>query len=362
MASRSKGHPMTRRMPWTIAGTAVAAAVVWPLAAQAQPAGEFFKGRTISIITSTGAGGPYDLAARTVARHMPRHIPGAPTMVVKNMPGGGHTLASNYLAIQAPRDGTTIATISNTIPLHQVLDGKGVRYDARKFNWLGTLGISSLITVAWATSGIKSIDDVMRREVITGATGAGSGTWLYPNAMNVVLGTKFKIVTGYTSSAEVDLAMLRGEVTARSGGSYIGYVQERPEWLRENKVNILVQVGAVREKELPDVPLMHELAKSDEQRRLLNLISSPVRVGRPYLAPPDVPGDRIALLRKAFDALMQDAAFLAEAKGLALEVNPLTGDKVAAIVDETVNAPAEILAKARAMVGGGESPGSAAKQ
>ena len=323
----------------------------------ARTADDFYKGKTISIITSTGAGGPYDLAARAVARHMPRHIPGAPSMVVRNMPGGGHTLASNFMAIQAPRDGTTIATISNTIPLHQVIDGKGVRYDARKFNWIGSLGISSLITVAWSPSGVRTIEDAMSREVITGATGAGSGTWLYPNAMNQLLGTRFKIVTGYTSSAEVDLAMQRGEISARSGGSYIGYVQERPEWLREKKVNILVQIGAEREKDLPNVPLMHELAKTDEARRLLNLVSSPVKVGRPYLAPPDVPAERMALLRRAFDALMKDDAFLAEAKSLALEIVPLSGDKLAAVVDETVNVPPELLAKARALVGDGEASG-----
>ena len=328
-----------------------------PAIAQAQHADEFYKGKTISIITSTGAGGPYDLAARALARHMPRHIPGAPSMVVRNMPGGGHTLAANFMAIQAPRDGTTIATISNTIPLHQVVDGKGVRYDARTFNWIGSLGISSLITVAWSTAGIRTIEDAMSREVITGATGAGSGTWLYPNAMNQLLGTRFKIVTGYTSSAEVDLAMQRGEIAARSGGSYIGYVQERPDWLREKKVNILVQIGAERDKDLADVPLMHELAKSDEARRLLNLVSSPVKVGRPYLAPPDVPAERVALLRRGFDALMKDDAFLAEAKSLALEIAPMSGDKLAAVIEETVNVPAGLLTQVRALVGGGEAAG-----
>lgn len=341
---------MPARMIRLLACAAIATAALPHLVAEAQPADEFYKGRTIAIITSTGAGGPYDLAARTVAKHMPRHIAGAPSMVVKNMPGGGHTLATNFLATQAPRDGTTIGTISNTIPLHQVLDGKGVRYDARKLNWIGTLGISSLLTVAWAASGVATIDDAMRREVITGATGAGSGTWLYPNAMNQVLGTKFKIVTGYTSSAEVDLAMQRGEVTARSGGSYIGYVQERPDWIKEKKINILVQVGAVREKDLPHVPLMHELAKTDEQRALLNLISSPVRIGRPYVAPPELPPERIATLRRAFDALMTDPAFLAEAKHLSLDVNPQTGAAVAAIVDETVNLPPSLLARAKALV------------
>ncbi len=342
-------------------------AVVLPLvgllttaaAVHAQTVDEFYKGKTITIITSTGAGGAYDHAARAMSRHMPRYIPGAPVMVVRNMPGGGHTLATNFMATQAPRDGTTIATVSNTIPLHQVIDGKGVRYDARKLNWIGSLGISNVITSTWAASGVRTIDDAMAREVIAGATGAGSGMWLYPNAMNHLLGTRFKIVMGYTSSAEVDLAMVRGEVVARSGASYLGYVQERPEWLRDKKINILVQAGDVREKELPQVPMMHELAKTEEARRILSLISSPVKVGRPYLAPPDVPADRIALLRRAFDALMKDATFLAEAKNLALEVVPLSGEKLAAVVDETINVSPELLAKARAIVAA-DQVGSAA--
>lgn len=333
---------------------AVAAAVALvfaPLAAFAQPAEEFFKGKTISIITSTGSGGAYDLAARAISRHMPRHIPGAPSMVVRNMPGGGHTLATNFMATQAPRDGTTIATVSNTIPLHQATGGKGVRYDARTLNWIGSLGISNVVTTAWAASGVKSIKDVMEREVTAGATGAGSGMWLYPNAMNQLIGTRFKIVMGYKSSAEVDLAMLRGEVVARSGASYYGYVQERLDWLRDRKINVLVQAGAVREKDLPDVPMMHELATNDEARRLLALMSSPVKVGRPYLAPPDVPADRIALLRRAFDRLMADKEFVAEAKSLALEVAPMTGEKLAEVVAETLDVPPALLAKAKALAG-----------
>lgn len=320
----------------------------------AQTADDFFKGKTITIITSTGAGGAYDHSARAITRHMPRYLPGAPSMVVRNMPGGGHTLATNYMMSQAPRDGTTIATVSNTIPLHQATDGKGVRYDARKLNWIGSLGISNVITSTWAAAGVRTFEDVLTREVTAGATGAGSGMWLYPNAMNQLLGTRFKIVMGYKSSAEVDLAMLRGEVVARSGASYYGYVQERPEWLRDKKINVLVQAGAVREKELPDVPMMHELAKTDEARQLLSLMSSPVKVGRPFLAPPDVPAERVAMLRRAFDAVMKDPEFLAEAKSLSLEVAPMSGEQLAAVVEETLNVPPALLAKAKALVGAGE--------
>jgi tripartite-type tricarboxylate transporter receptor subunit TctC len=321
--------------------------LTWLSAAQADPVEDFYKGKTISVITSTGVGGPFDLTARALAKHMPRYLPGRPAMIVKNMPGGGHVLATNYMYTQAAKDGTFIATVNNIIPLHQVLDGRGVRFDARKFNWLGSTGTSNLFTWAWYTSGFKAIEQVSSRELITGATGMGSGTFIYPNAMNVVLGTKFKIVMGYASSAEVDLAMERGEVNARGGASLAGMLQERGEWIRDKKVVALVQVGAEREKDYPDVPLMHELAKTAEQRQVLTLVSSPPALGRPFFTTQDVPADRVAALRKAFDATMRDEAFLAEAKQLGLDMNPMTGDRVAAIVDDTINAPAEAVAKAK---------------
>src|SRR5262245_46020847 len=199
----------------------------------ADPVEDFYKGKTVTVITSTGVGGPFDLTARALARHMPRYIPGRPTMIVRNMPGGGHVLATNFMFTQADKDGTFIATVNNSVPLHQVLDGRGVRFDARKFNWLGSTGTSNLLTVTWHTSGVRTIADVMARELVTGATGVGSGTFIYPNAMNVVLGTKFKIVMGYKSTAELDLALERGEVLARSGASLAGILQERGSWIKE---------------------------------------------------------------------------------------------------------------------------------
>jgi tripartite-type tricarboxylate transporter receptor subunit TctC len=285
---------------------------------------------------------------------MGKYIPGNPAFVIKNMPGGGHVLATNYMYTTAPKDGTVIATVSNGIPTHQVLDGKGVRFDARKFEWLGTTGISNLLTVSWHTSPVKTMADVMTHEIVTGATGTGSGTYMYPSAMNAILGTKFKIVLGYTSSQEVDLAMERGEVAARSGASYRGFLAEHPDWIRGGKLNVLTQVGAVRDPDLPNVPLMEELGKTDEQRKILRLISSPVAMGRPYLAPPGVPADRIAALRAAFDKVMKDPEFLAEAKKLDLDISPLAGDKVAEIVRDTIDAPADVLTKARAAMQAGD--------
>ena len=316
--------------------------------AMAQTASEFYKGKTLTIITSTGAGGPYDMVARLVGKYMTRHLPGQPSVVVQNMPGAGHVLATNYLYNQAPKDGTVVAVVANSIPLHQLIDGKGVRYDARKFNWIGSTGIANLVTVAWHASGVRTIDDVMQKELVTGATGTGSGTYLYPTVMNMVLGTRFKLVMGYKSTAELDIAMERGEVNARSGGSIVGMMQEHPDWFTSKKVAVLAQVGDRREASLPDTPLMAELARTDEQRLLLKLVSSPVALGRPFMTAPGVPGDRVELLRKAFKASMSDPDFLAEAATMQLDLNPLPGERVAEIVEESLATPLELVEKVRA--------------
>jgi tripartite-type tricarboxylate transporter receptor subunit TctC len=318
--------------------------------ARAETVESFYQGKTVTIVVSTGVGGVFDLTARTVAKYMPRYLPGKPTMIVRNMPGGGHVLATNFMFNQATRDGTYIGLVNNGMPLHQVLDGRGVRFDAAKFNWLGSAGLSNLMTVAWHTSGVKTIDDLMTHELITAATGAGSNGFIYPNAMNIVLGTKFKIVLGYKSSPEADLAMVRGEVAGRAGFSLSAILQEHPDWITDRKVAVLVQAGAEREKDFPDVPLMHELAKTPEQRQMLALISSPVSLGRPFFTTPDTPAERVAALRDAYAATMKDADFLAEARALNLDIKAMGGDRVAQIVEETVNVPAELIAKAKAVL------------
>ena len=311
---------------------------------------DFYKGKTVTIVTSTGVGGPFDLTARALAKHMVRFIPGRPTMIVRNMPGGGHVLATNFMYQQAEKDGTVIATVNNSVPLHQVLGGQGVRYDARRFYWLGSTGTSNLMTVAWHTSGFKTMDDVMKRELVIGATGTGSGTFIYPNAMNIVLGTKFKIVMGYKSTAELDLAMERGEVFARAGASLAGILQERPTWIEGNRVVVLNQIGDVRDPAFPQVPLMHELAKTTEQRQILSLLSLPPALGRPFFTTPDVPAERAVALRRAFEATMKDEAFLNEAKQLNLDMNPFGGERAATIVNDTINVPAELVAKSKAIL------------
>ena len=315
--------------------------------AQADPIEDFYKGKTVTIVTSTGVGGPFDLTARALAKHMPKYVPGRPTMIVRNMPGGGNVLATNYMYTQAPKDGTALGVVNNIIPLHQVLDGRGVRFDARRFNWLGSTGGSNLFTWVWHTAGFKSMDDVTRRELITGSTGVGSGTFIYPNAMNMILGARHRIVMGYASTAALDLAMERGEVQARAGASLAGMLQEHSDWFRDHKIIPLVQIGSERDKDYPDVPLMHELGKNAEQRQVLALISSPPSLGRPFFTTQDVPPERVAALRSAFDATMKDEGFLTEARQLGLDMQPMQADAVTQIVFATINAPADIVAKAK---------------
>jgi tripartite-type tricarboxylate transporter receptor subunit TctC len=327
-------------------GAAPASAV-----AQADSIADFYKGKTVTIVASGGVGGPIDLACRVVARFLSRHIPGNPTIVVRNMPGGGHVLMSNYMFTQAAKDGTTIGGVVNSIPTHQVIDGRGVRFDAGKFLWLGSTGYANLMTMAWHTAGFTTIKDVFERELLTGTTGVGSGTYMYTNAMNVILGTKFKMVMGYKDSASVDLAIERGEVQARGGMTLTGLKQERPQWVSENKVVFLVQTGAEKEVDYPNVPLMHELGRNDEERAILELISSPAALGRPFFLPPEVPADRVAALRKAFAATMKDPDYIAEGTRVRLDMNPLSAERVTQLVNATVYAPPGIVAKARAALG-----------
>jgi tripartite-type tricarboxylate transporter receptor subunit TctC len=332
---------------------AALALVAPPARAQTAAPTDFYKGKTITLITSTGVGGTYDAVARLVARHMPRYIPGNPTIIVQNMPGGGNVLATNYMYNIAPKDGTAIATIHSAMPLHQVLDGQGVRYDAGKFNWLGSTGPQNEVILVWHTAGITTIAQATQREVILGGTGAGSGIVIIPTVMNNLLGTRFKIVTGYRTSEDVNLGMERGEVQARAFG-FGSITSQHPDWLKDKKVSFLAQAGARRDKLLPDVPLLTELARNEEQRKIFQLVSSAPAIGQPYVAPPGVAADRLAVLRKAFDATLRDKAFLADAEKIRFEVEAMNGDETAQVAYDTVHAPPDIVAKARAAVGSAE--------
>ena len=312
-------------------------------------ASAFYKGKSLTIVTSTGAGGGYDLVARLIARYLPRAIPGLAGGVVQNMPGGGNLRAANFMYEIAPKDGLVIGVVENAIPLKQVLEPTNVRFDATKFNWIGSTGGHNEVIMALGSAGVRSVEDLKTREVVLGGTGPGSSIVIYPAAMNAVLGTRFKIVTGYTSSSEIYLAMDRGEVVARSG-TVPSIINWHADWLAQGKIRILAQVGLKRDAQMPDIPLISELAATAEQRDVLNLISSPAALGQPYYAPPGVPPERIALLRAAFMVTLRDPDLLADAARIQAEIEPMNGEQLAGIIQSVIGAPANIVEKARVAI------------
>src|SRR3954470_21370949 len=235
--------------------------------ARAQTVEEFYKGKTITVVVTGATGSIYDLSARLVTRFMSEHLPGKPTMVVKMMSGGGHLIGTNWLYKVAPRDGSVLASIGEAIPLTQVLEPQNAKFDVSKFNWLGNPGLSNLVLSPWADKGIKTIEDAKKKEVIIGAGGATSPSGQMPRALNNVLGTKFKIIVGFPSTS-IDLAMERGEVDGRGSAQVSYYKTVRPHWVTGNKLNHLVQWGSKRDADLPDVPLLTELAHNEAERQV----------------------------------------------------------------------------------------------
>ncbi|HEY4405810.1 MAG TPA: tripartite tricarboxylate transporter substrate-binding protein [Xanthobacteraceae bacterium] len=322
------------------------AAALAPAPAAAQV--DFYKGKTIDLVISTGVGGGLDANARVVARHLADHIPGNPTIVPRNMPGAGHIRAANFVFSQAPKDGTVIATFIPVFVLAQVLDrSKGIQFDPANFNWLASTSSSNTTVYTWHTANVRSVADATKRDVLMGGTGVGSYTIIYPSIMNSVLGTRFKLVTGYQSTAEIGLAMERGEVEGRAGNNFNSLKAESAEWLKSGKIVLISQIGLERDAEYPDLPLLTDMAKSDEDRQVLKLFSTDVVIGRPFVTSPGVPAERVALLRKAFDEMMKDPAYLEDSSKAALDVTPVAGAKIQAMVADLVHTPADIVNRAK---------------
>ena len=309
---------------------------------------EFFAGKTISLIISTGPGGGLDSNARIIAKHLANHIPGKPAIVPMNMPGAGALRAANHLYNVAPKDGTVLGTLIPAFVLAQVVDGRGIQYDAAKFQWLGSTSSSNDSIYAWSASGIRSIDDAFKRQVVMGGTGVGSYSTIYPTVLNNVLGTKFKIIAGYQNTGGINIAMQRGEIEGRAGNNLSTIRATTPDWLRDEIITLLVQVGLKRDPEFPDVPLMTDLAKTDRQREVLRLFSTDIVIGRALLAPPGIPPERLDLLRQAFDAMLVDPAFLQDEAAARLDVQPVRGTAVQKIVEDMVNTPPAVVAAGRA--------------
>jgi tripartite-type tricarboxylate transporter receptor subunit TctC len=312
-------------------------------AASAQDVAGFYKGKTIQIIVGFGAGGGYDLYARALGRHLGKHVPGNPTVVVQNMDGAGSVRAANYVYAGSPKDGTVIAAVNQNAPMYQLLGGAGARFEAAHLQWLGSMTNSNGLVYTWHSSGIKSLDDAKQREVPMGAVGAQSDSVIFPNLINEMLGTKFKPIPGYAGSTQIHLAMERGEVMGRGGNSWSSLQTANPTWVKENKINILVQVGFQKEPDLPDVSLLLDLVTGDEGKGVIKVISLPTAIGYGHWLAPEVPKDRLAALRAAYSAVLKDPEFLKEAEKARMDIRAQTGQQVEALVDQVTKTPKAVL-------------------
>jgi tripartite-type tricarboxylate transporter receptor subunit TctC len=312
--------------------------------ASADAVADFYKGKVLTIVIGYAAGG-FDLYARLLGRFLGNHIPGHPTIIAQNKPGAGSRSAANWLYNIAPRDGTVIATLSQTTPTDQALGQPGIQFDSRKFNWIGNMVVVNNILFVNASTGVATLADAKKKALAIGATGASSPSILYPQVSNNILGTKFKIVSGYPGSAEVNLAMERNEVDGHGSNSWASVKSERPDWVSSHVVNVLFQVGLKREADLPDVPLWTELAQTDRQRQVLGVLSSFIAVGRPFLTAPNVPADRVKALRQAFDETMKDPLFIEAAQKANMYLNPLSGDELQNTVERIIDQPPAVIAR-----------------
>jgi tripartite-type tricarboxylate transporter receptor subunit TctC len=327
-----------------------AAALATPAAAQTVE--EFYAGRQINIVVGFNPGGAYDPYARAVARHLPRHLPGAPTIVIKNMQGAGSVIAANHLYNVAPRDGSELAVIAGGAALEPVYGKKTAQFDGRQFTWLGSANEEIAGCLAWHDTPFKTVEDLFKGEMITGASGASNLE--FPTAMNMVLGTRMKLVRGYRGPANILIALERGEVQGMCGMVNTIVGTQRPDWLRDNKVRILVQIGLERTARMGDRPFVMDYAKSDDDRRVLRMIFGWTMMGRPFLAPPGIPEDRRVALIKAFDATMRDPAFLEDAAKQRLEIAPTSGAQIDRFLAEVYDTPKPLIERAAKILAQGQ--------
>lgn len=309
------------------------------IALTAAPAGEsFYQGKTISLIVGSNASGGYDGYGRLLARHLGQHIPGHPGIVVQNMPGANGVRAASHLYSVAPPDGTALGIFDQAMFLRQLLGAPGVKGDVAKFNWVGRLVSNSAVLFAWHTAKVQKIDDVFTHELIVAASGAASRlNW---TALNALTGTKFRLVTGYQGPASAKIAMERGEIEALSL-PWSALRAENPEWLRDKTINLLLQTGD-KNPGLEHLPRMVDLARDDDTRHVLQIFASPSVVGRAFTAPPGLPRERVQTLRAAFAAMLKDAAFLADAKKINFDLDPMPGEALQAYFTGTSYPPALI--------------------
>jgi tripartite-type tricarboxylate transporter receptor subunit TctC len=310
-----------------------------PFAAQAQTAAEFYARNNVRLVITADPGGSYDANGRLVGRHLGRHIPGNPRVVVELMPGASGRVGASFLYNVAPRDGSVIAIVQQTVPMGQATGEIGVQYDAGRFNWIGSPIHLDDVLVVWHAAGVRSMEEARHKEIVIGATTATGTNYVYPKITNELLGTRFKIVTGYKGASAIKVALERGEVQGHGSNPWSDWKLTRPDWVRDGKIVPLMQMHLERHKDLPDVPLMLDLATTPDVKAVFELMSVTADIGRPFVTAPGVPADRVAALRAAFEQMTRDPEFLADAAKVNIDIKLVDGRELEAMVQRVLRSP-----------------------
>jgi tripartite-type tricarboxylate transporter receptor subunit TctC len=306
----------------------------------------FYKGKQVTLVISAGSGGGYDTYGRLLARHFGRHIPGQPNLVPQNMPGAGGIRATNYMFNNASKDGSVIALVHSAMTTASILAPKKARFDATKFSWIGNMEDETSLCVSWHASPVKTTQDMLTKEFVVGGTGVGGNLEIYPRVLNSILDSKIKVISGYKGGNDVILAMERGEVHGRCSWPLSSIRSTRPEWLAGKKLNLLLQTGLEKEPDLPNVPLVMEFVKNEDDRAVMELIFASRSFLRPVLAPPGVPEGRVDALRNAFVSTMADKEFLDDARKQRLTITPKRGENMQALIGKIHRTPKAIVTRA----------------
>jgi tripartite-type tricarboxylate transporter receptor subunit TctC len=335
---------------------AFVAAAILPIAAglasaRAQTVKQFYKGRQLTMLVFTGAGSTYDIYARVLARHIGDRIPGKPVIIVQNMPGAGGLKVEQYLYNIAPKDGSVVGTIGRGLPFEPMLGANEVNVDPLKFTWLGSMNRDDTLAMSWHTSKVKTFADLQQHQLLVPGTGAGADSEIMPLAFNRLAGTKFKIIEGYRDTSIAALAMERGELDGLAYWSWSSIMAAHPDWVRDKKINVLFHTGPNTIPEAPAVPSIRNLVTNPTDKAALAFLLAREIMGRPFLAPPDLPADRAAALRSAFAATLRDPAFLADAKRTRLDVSLVTGTEVDTLLNDSAGAPRDVIARVKQALG-----------
>ena len=317
-----------------------------PAHAQADVA-NFYRGKQVRLIVGTAPGGGYDLFARIVARHIAAHIPGQPTVIVQNLPAAGGLVMTNQLYSVGPKDGTAIGVPINGIPTAPLLQ-QGAQFDATRLIWIGSTNREPYVAFVWHSAPVQSLAELRAKELVVGSTTPGTTMTDFPLVVNDILGLKFRVVRGYEGTPQINHAIERGEIQGQGGIGWAAIKAQVPQWIAEKKIKVIAQYGLKRYPQLADVPSMLEQARTEPDRQALTMLFARTEYGRPYFLPPDVPAERVRALRRAFDATMRDQAFIADAARLQLEIDPMTGEEVQALVAQLTRTPPEIVTRVRA--------------